>query len=330
MLRGEDGNQARELTQLIDWLQTQHHPEVICLSNALLLGMARRLRSDLNAAVICSLQGEDAFLDSLPPPFREQCWATLKERAAEVDLFIAPSRYFGDLMGKRLDLPPERVQVVYNGISLQGYGEGGKSAAINTKELTLGYFARMCREKGLDTLVDAYIALRQRDRVKNVRLRIGGGCGPADVPFVDGLREKLKSAGYLGEVDFCPNVDHAAKVEFLRSLSLLSVPARFGEAFGLYLIEAMAAGVPVVQPRTAAFPELIEATGGGVLCEHENPVSLAAAVENLFLNPAHLLALGQSGYKAVQEKFTADAMAAKTFRVFTDAKSIRGGKRQAV
>ncbi len=319
MLRGEAGNQAREIEELLAWLKTQPKPDVICLSNALLIGMARRLKSDLGAPVACALQGEDSFLDALPESHRAACWRLLAERAAEVDLFIAPSRYFANLMRERLGLPADRVRVVHNGISLDGYGEEGrerksevrspKSEVQSAEVPALGYFARMCPEKGLDTLVEAYLLLRQRGRVGQLKLRVGGSCGPADEAFVNSLRKRLAAGGLLGDVEFHPNVDRAGKLAFLRSLSVFSVPARYGEAFGLYVIEAMAAGVPVVLPRLAAFPELIEATGGGVLCATDDPPALAEAIEALLLNPARARALGDAGRRAVFERFSAEAMA---------------------
>jgi glycosyltransferase involved in cell wall biosynthesis len=319
MLRGEAGNQARELEQLIAWLKTQPPPDVLCLSNALLIGMARRLKSDVRAPVACSLQGEDSFLDTLPETHRSACWRTLAERAQEVDLFLAPSRYFGDLMRERLGLTAEKVRVVPDGINLEGYGaeeREGKSEGRSPKAEVqgaqvpvLGFFARMCPEKGLDTLVEAYLRLRQRGRVGNLKLRVGGSCGPADTQFVNSLRERLQASGLLGDVEFHPNTDRAGKLALLHSLSVFSVPARYGEAFGLYVIEAMAAGVPVVQPRTAAFPELIEATGGGSLCAPNDPQALSEAIEELLLHPARARALGEAGRRAVFERFSAEAMA---------------------
>jgi glycosyltransferase involved in cell wall biosynthesis len=314
MLRGEAGNQARELEELLAWLKTQPKPDVVCLSNALLVGMARRLKSELGAPVTCALQGEDSFLDALPESHRAACWRLLAERAAHVDLFIAPSRYFGNLMRERLELPAERVRVVHNGINLDGWGdkaegkkqsEEGKGAEIPA----LGFFARMCPEKGLDTLVEAYRLLRRRGQVGQLKLRVGGSCGPTDEAFVASLREQLAADGVLGDVEFHPNVDRAGKLAFLRSLSVFSVPARYGEAFGLYVIEAMAAGVPVVLPRVAAFPELVEATGGGVLCAANDPPALAEAIEALLLAPHHARALGDAGRSAVFERFSAETMA---------------------
>ena len=113
-----------------------------------------------------------------------------------MDLFIAPSRYFGNLMRERLGLPADRVRVVHNGINLDGYetdGQSGKSEVRSPKSEVqgagvpvLGFFARMCPEKGLDTLVEAYILLRQRGRAGNLKLRVGrqlrsGGPGVREV-----------------------------------------------------------------------------------------------------------------------------------------------------
>ena len=319
MLRGEEGKQARELKKLTDWLKEHHQPEVICLSNALLVGMARRLKAELKVPVICLLSGEDAFLDGLPPEFREEAWRTLAGRSRDVDLFIAPSRYFADLMAKRLSLRPEQVCVVPNGINLQGY----TVPQLAPNPPVLGYFARMCREKGLHTLVDAYVMVKQREIAKELRLHIGGGCGPTDKPFVEEQRGKLAKAGLLDQVSFFPNVDHSQKISFYEGVFLFSVPALFGEAFGLYLIEAMAAGVPVIQPRHAGFPELIEATGGGVLCEPDDVKSLADAIENLLLHPLHARHLGRRGRAAVEKDFTIERMAEKFAEVMAALKARR-------
>jgi glycosyltransferase involved in cell wall biosynthesis len=319
MLRGEEGRQARELDQLIAWLKTQPKPDVICLSTTLLIGLARRLQTELKCPVVCMFQGEDYFLDALPEPARTDCWKTVAQRGKEVALFVAPTRTYGELMRSKLGLPPEKLRVVFNGISLDDYKTPNGLASTHS----LGYFARMCKEKGLDTLVEAFILIRQRGRVNDLKLKIGGGCGPGDEPFVKGLRERLSTAGLSADVEFQPNLDRKAKVEFLKSLTVFSVPALYGEAFGLYLIEAMAAGVPAVQPRSGAFPELIETSGGGVICEAGNAKALADAVEDLLVHPERARALGESGRKAVQEKFSAEAMARETVRVFEDVRSVR-------
>ncbi|MDB6065458.1 MAG: hypothetical protein JWR26_1666 [Pedosphaera sp.] len=313
MIRGEEGNQARELGELIAFLKTQPKPDVICLSNALLAGMARRLKAELDVPIACVLQGEDTFLDLLPDSHRALTWKTLAERCEDIDVFIPPTHYFGNRMRERLNLPADRVRVIYDGISLAGYDE-----APTANGPVLGYFARMCREKGLDTLVEAFILLKERNRVKNLKLKVGGGCGPSDEPFVDALRDRLKAKVFLDDAQFFPNVDRAGKLAFFRSLSVFSVPALYGEAFGLYIIEALASGVPVVQPRHAAFPELVELSGGGVICEPGDPKALADALEPLLLDPAKARALGAAGRKSVEERFNVGQMARDNLRVYEE------------
>jgi glycosyltransferase involved in cell wall biosynthesis len=317
MLRGEEGNQAREVDELLLWLKSQARPEVVCLSNALLVGLVRKIKAELQVPVVCMLQGEDTFLDALPESHREVTWKTVAERAAEADLFVAPSRYYAKLMGQRLGLGGDRVRVVYNGINLEGYSRISSYDSRGADAPVLGFFARMCREKGLDLLVDAYLILRQRDQVKNLRLRVGGGCGPSDEPFVNAQRQRLKAAGFLQDAEFFPNLDRAGKLEFLRSLTVLSTPALYGEAYGLYIIEAMAAGVPVVQPRHAAFPELLEATGGGMICE-PSAEALADGIEGLLADPITARSLGEAGRKAVFSEFNVERMAENMVRVYQD------------
>ncbi len=174
---------------------------------------------------------------------------------------------------------------------------------------TIGYLARMIHGKGLTTLVDSFIQLAKRDRVPGARLRIGGAATPADESYIAGLKRKLALAGLSDRVSWEPNLTFEDKVKFLHEISVFSVPATSGEAFGLYVIEAQACGVPVVQPRSGAFPELIERTQGGVLCEPDDPVSLAVALEDLLLHREEREQLGAEGRKKTRDHFSAARMA---------------------
>lgn len=332
MLQGEAGNQARELQDLSAWLKSQPPPDVISLSNALLLGMARTLKHALNRPLVCFLQGEDYFVDSLPEPHRSECWAVLAQRAKDADLFVAPSRYYAKEMLNRLELPAERVKVVYNGINLEGYSERAGSVVSGTNDWSssrsspeapvLGYLARMCREKGLETLVRAFCEVRRRGRVPGLKLCVAGSLGPTDEPFVRDLEEKLAEMGCQQDVSFHPNVDRATKLELLRSFSVFCVPALYGEAFGLYVIEALAAGVPVVQPRTAAFPEIVELTGGGLLYDPASIEELSAGIEELLLDRTRARTLGTAGRRVVFEQFSADAMARNLVEAISNIESL--------
>lgn len=303
-LEGESGPQVKELDRVVEWLTESAPPHVVILSNALLLGMARRIKERLNVPIMCSLQGEDAFMDTFPEPYRTRSWDLLSERSRDVDALVAASHYYGEVMTRRARLEPEKVHVIPNGILLDGYVPSPKPPT----EPTIGYLARMIPGKGLVTIVDAFIALRDRGKVP-AKLRIAGSMLDSDVPLVKRLKAKLESNKLADQVEWLPNVTREEKIRFLQSLTCFSVPATYGEAFGLYIIEALAAGIPVVQPRHAAFPELIESTGGGILCEPDDPQALAIAMEGLLLDPQRARSLGLAGRKAVEEGYSMQAMA---------------------
>ena len=310
MILGEEGNQARELEDLVAWLKTQPKPDVVCLSNALLAGFARRLRQELKCPVACVLQGEDTFLDSMPEPLRTRAWNAMGDRARDCDYFIAPTRYFGDLMARRLGLRADRVHVVANGIKLDGYGDVAKArgGCLKTPPV-LGYFARMCQQKGLDGAVSTFIELKKRLGARTLKLHVGGGCGPGDQAFVAQQKERLQKAGVLGDVEWFPNVDREGKLAFFAGCDVFCTPALYGEAFGLYVIEAMASGLPVVQPRHAGFPELVEPSGGGLLVEPGNITATADAIESLLMDPERARNLGRSAAAAAHSIFSVEKMA---------------------
>jgi glycosyltransferase involved in cell wall biosynthesis len=311
MLCGEEGRQNKELTKLMDFLRGGPRPDVVCLSNAMLIGLARRIKRDLGCRLVCTLAGEDGFLDTLIPPYRDRAWNLLRDRAADVDAFIAVSRYYADAMIDRGSLPPARIHVVHNGIAPQAFGPPAPPTVP-----TVGYMARLHPAKGLGTLIEAFMRIRQNRRVPDARLHIAGAQTPADDSYVAQQRQRIEEAGLSPHVHWETNIDAARKRQFLSGLSVLSVPAIYGEAFGLYILEAWASGVPVVQPRHAAFVELLEQTGGGMLCEPADPAALAATIEELLLNPAAASAMGLKGRQAVLEYFNLERMTRQIVEVF--------------
>jgi len=308
MLQGEDGRQVKELDRLVDWLQTEsQQPDIVCLSNILLVGMVRRIKERLGIPVVCLLQDEDGFLDGLGTPYAERAWGIVRERARDVDAFLPVSRYFADAMSSRLGCHAARMHVTYAGIELEGYVPGGRGPAVPT----LGFLSRMCPERGLERLVDAFILLKQDEKLRLAKLRMCGGKMACDEPFLARLRNKLASAGLLADVDFLSSFDPESRLEFLRGLSVLSVPEERPVACGLYLLEALAMGVPVVEPATGCFPEILALTGGGVLYEPNTAQKLAAALTPLLLDPQAAQHLGAEGRMGVARSFEISRTAAQ-------------------
>lgn len=306
ILRGESGRQAIEIDKLTDWIATQPQPDVVIISNAMLMGIVRRVRESIKAPILVTLQGETPFLDSLAEVDASAAWLALRERSQEVDGLIAVSKTYGDEMRQRLEVAPQKLHVVHNGIDVDEFRLPKTNSPLPK---TIGFLARMCEDKGLDTLVDAFLTLKQRDAIPGLRLRVAGVQLAEDKAYVNELRRRIRNAGFINDTDFLPNIDRRAKVAFLHSLTALSVPARYQESFGLYLLEAMASGVPVVQPRHAAFPEIIEATGGGILCEPDDNESLANALESVLSDDQLHQKLSKLGNASVTANFTKEHMA---------------------
>jgi glycosyltransferase involved in cell wall biosynthesis len=290
---------------LVEWLKTHEKPDAVWLSTALLAGLARRITQALKIPVICSLQGEDVFLDDLPEPWRTDAWNMLAERARDIAACIAPSRWYGELMARRLRLEPEQSQVIPNGIGLEGFESPGEPE----DPPVIGFLARFIEGKGLGLVIDAFIELKRRNRFPDVRLCCFGAMTDLDERYVQKLEQRLAAAGCAELVEFHANVSRGRKIELLKSLTLLSVPTKYGEAFGLYLIEALAAGVPVVQPRTAAFPEIVEDTGGGILFDPMTPEACADAWEQLLGQRDLARKLGRQGRDAVFRDYSIQRLA---------------------
>jgi len=313
MLRGEEGRQTKELQRLVEWLYKQENrPDIICLSNILLIGLAKSIKQKLEVPVVCLLQDEDGFLDGLISPYSEQAWQIISERTNDIDVFIGVSKYYTDTIQQRLQLSQDRTHVVYTGISLEGY----KSQGLRLEVPTIGFLSRMCSEKGLDTLVEAFLKIKKNEKLRKAKLRIAGGKRSDDEALLNKIRQNLRSNGVIEDVEFLPDFDREARIAFLRSLSVLSVPEKQPVAYGLYVLEALASGVPVVEPASGVFPELLEITGGGLLFEPNNVEALTDAISSLLLDPAKAQKLSQQGRAAVTEKFNIEQTAVQMIRIY--------------
>ncbi len=301
MLRGEEGRQFKELRRLVAYLQAHFRPDAVVLSNALLLGLADRLREDLGCALVCLLQDEDEFVASLGPAYARQVWNMMREKSRRIDAFVAGSHYYAALMADRLGLPENEIRVVRSGIDPEGYAP----AAAPPDPPAVGFLSRMCAGKGLDVLADEYIRLKQQARFDALRLKIAGGMSSADETFVASVRRRLHRAGVADCVDWLDDFDRSDKRDCLPALTALCVPDRGRPASAVFVAESLVAGVPVVLPRRGVLPELVELTGGGVIYDPDTADGLHAALEGILSDPAGAHCMGSAGRAAAMETLTA-------------------------
>ncbi len=313
MLKGKHGKQRKEIAKLVRYLKREVKPDVILLSNVLISGMAAELKSALGVPIVGMLQGDDIYLEALPADDRRQCIDLIRQNCEALDGLIATSQYYADFMAGYLGVPRAKIDVVHPGIRMKGHG--GPRPIRGEAPFTIGYFARICPEKGFHQLVDAFQILRKTHGAPECRLRVSGWLGENYRAYFETEMEKLRNAGMSEAVEYVPSPTHSDKVVFLQSLDVLSVPTVYREPKGIYVLEALANGVPVVQPRHGSFPELIEATGGGLLVEPNDPAALADGIRRMLLDVALRKDCVERGQSAVHSRFTDDRMATATIEV---------------
>lgn len=314
MLQGEHGLQRKEVAKLVEWLAKEIKPEIINLTNAILSGMVHELKAKLNVPILCSLQGDDIYTESLPEPFKTRTLDLIRRHCQEIDGFIATSSDYADFMAGYFDIPRHKVHVIRPGLNLAGHG--GDRPSRDGKPFTVGYFARICPEKGFHVLVEAFTLLRKMPGLEGAKLRASGWLGENNRLYFEKQVKHLQDSGLINDFEHVECPDHASKVKFLHDLDVLSVPTVYKEPKGLYVLEALANGVPVVQPRHGSFPELVALTGGGLLVEPENPADLAEALGCLARDRARAEELGRYGREMVHAHFHAGRMAEESEAVY--------------
>jgi len=312
MLQGSDGYQKDELNELIYFLKHHEKPDVVHLSNALLLGLAKKIKEELQIPVICSLQDEDIWVDAMDEPYRSQIWKLMGEKALDTDALIAVSDYFAKQMKLKMSIPDEKLYVVHIGVDPAKYNV----KIPNLDVPTIGYLSRSNRENGFGVLVDAFIKLKENPAFSKARLRVAGGKTGDDNRFINQQLKKLRRKGFLKDVEFIEDFRIEALSSFFDGLTLLSVPVLEGEAFGLYQLESLASGIPLVQPALGAFPEIIGATGGGVNYQPNTPEALAQKFFEVLSNPEMIKKMSIDGRKAVEEKFNTSILIQKMIAIY--------------
>ena len=309
MLQGELGNQRKELDALVDWLLEEVQPDVVHLSNSMMLGLARRISERCGPPVVCSLSGEDVFLEKLQPPYYEQARKLLRQRAAEVDAFVALNEYYADFMTDYLTVDRQRVHVIPHGLHLEGHGP---SQVSDGKTHRIGFLARICEDKGLHLLVEACEHLIAEHELPDIQLHAAGYLGAGDRSYFRQIQERACQGPLAGKFTYHGELSRDKKIAFLQSLNVFSTPTLYRESKGLPLLEAWANGVPAVVPEHGTFPELIADSGGGLLCEPLHARNLASQLAKLLKNPGLAERMGRAGRQAVQERYHSTLMAERT------------------
>lgn len=311
MLLGSEGNQRKELEELVDFLRKEQ-PDIVHLSNALLLGLARQIREEIKVPVICSLQDEDVWVDAMHESYRERIWNLMAERGKDVDAFVAVSHFYAGVMQQRMKIPDEKIHVVHIGLNPASY----EPSPPATDPPAIGFLSRMNEENGFGLLIDAFIELKRNERFAPLRLYATGGMTGDDKVFIRRQVQKLKRAKLEDLVEIQDEYHPDSLREFFRKISLLSVPVLKGEAFGLYQLEALASGVPLVQPAIGAFPEIIEATGGGVVYQPNTSSALAIKLAEVLDSNTQLIEMSIKGIETVSSKFDCRSLTGKMVDIY--------------
>jgi glycosyltransferase involved in cell wall biosynthesis len=319
VLKGEGGFQRKEIDKFIDWVKDEAPPDVVNLPYTLLLGLAGPIKQALNAPILCTLQGEDLFLDNLQEPYRTQSLDLIRDHLPYVDQFLSVSEYYADFMPGYLSIPRDKISIVPIGINPDGFE---RRDTDRRAPFTVGFLGRIAPEKGLHVLADAYRLARQSGELRDARLEAAGYMAPDAKPYLDEIQKRLTEAGLGSEFHYRGVVERADKIAFLRSLDVMSMPATYDEPKGVSLLEAMACGVPLVQPRRGSFTEIVERTGGGLLVQPDDPQSLAEGILKLARDPKLSQELSANGFRGVREHYTAAHMADRVLAAYSDLRSL--------
>jgi glycosyltransferase involved in cell wall biosynthesis len=318
ILRGESGNTGKELRRLIEFLKTEIRPQVISVPNLMFIGAARGLKETLNVPVILELTGEDIFLNAMAEPHRSEAQRIIRARAKDVDRFVATSAYYADEMARYLDVPRAKVDVVYSGVPADTVVHRPRPAR-EAGPWTVGHLARICPEKGIDQLVDAVTALRRRPGFERTKLRAGGYLGRANGGWYKDLERRVHASEMAADYEYLGEVTREQKLALIESADVFAVPTRYAESKGIYVIESLARGTPVVLPAHGSFPELVAATNGGVTHAPGDAEALAGALAEVLNDPARRNAMAAAGHAAVRERFLDTHMANGMLAIYRSA-----------
>lgn len=209
---------------------------------------------------------------------------------ARIDAHLAVSpaaaAYHGSVLGRR----PESFTIVPNGVNVARF-RGATPFSQMREQPSLLFVGRLEPRKGLDQLLHAVSSLKATR--PDLRLYVVG-----DGPDRDRCQQLLP-ARLRSDVVFLGRVDDAELPRFYASCDLFVAPALGGESFGIILIEAMAAGCPVVASDIPGYASVITDGVNGRLVPPHDPAALADAIGSLLDNPSLARALATTASDGV-------------------------------
>ncbi len=319
ILQGEEGAAVKELRRLLAFLKETAKPQLVSLPNLMFVGVAPTVRRELGVPVVCELTGEDIFLDAMPEAEKPKLREVIRERVPAVSRFVATCSFYADQMSEYLGVSREKIDVVYPGIPADYLREGQAAAGADdgpSRPPTVGYVARICREKGLHKFLDTVLLLQKMPGMGELRVKVAGYLGKQHQKWYAQQQERIEQSDLRGKVDFRGEVDRDTKLQIIDACDVFSVPTVYKETKGVSILEAMARGVPVVQPAHGSFPELLQLTSGGTLVRPDDPAALAEGMYDLLRDPRKRRQLGDAGRQAVRQGFTEEHMARNMLKVY--------------
>jgi glycosyltransferase involved in cell wall biosynthesis len=315
MIMGDNAFPEKEIDRLVNYLTANGKPDIIHLSNALVIGLARHLKKKLNVKIVCSLLNEDDWINEMAEPYQSNAWRMIAREAGNIDVFVTPSRYYRDHFIAKTGISDKNFHIVPLALDQISY----KVLPRKNNYPALGYFCRINAPNGFDKLVDAFILLKQQNRLPGLTLHVSGGYTADDKPFIMKQIKKVKDSGFKGSVRIYPEFQGDSKEEFFSNIDIMSVPVRKHDGYGLYILESNSAGIPVVQPATGAFPEIIERTKGGITYCPDTIDELSDTLYKLFIDEDLRIRLGNEGKENVVKELSLEKMAAGLSEAYRDA-----------
>ena len=270
------------------------------------MGVAKAIRQRINIPVVCSVQDEEVWIDSMKGEYLQEAWQGIAENIGYIDKFVTTSEFYKNTITTRI---PQiaNVEVVHPGVDASKYVSDQYPV-----DPVIGFFYRMNRENGLGILAEAFVKLKKRDTIKNIKLKVAGGYTAKDRRFLNEVKRILKP--YMDDVDLCNAYDPERHADFYKQITIISVPLTFDESVGLYLCEAFAAGRPAVEPATGSFPEI---TGeAGVVYSPNNSDALADAIEKLLTDHAFFKHCCEKALEMSKTRYSDQVMAARLVKVY--------------